>query len=108
MSRQEIRNVLIARGPAFRSGITLRVPTGNVDLAPTVLEMMGIAPPPSMQGRPLREALAATPDHSDVDWKTETHEAERRIDGGTYRQRMVVSRAGETAYVDEGSAELRL
>lgn len=108
MSRQEIRNVLIARGPAFRSGITLREPTGNVDLAPTVLEMMKIAPPPLMQGRPLREAFAVTPDPSDVDWETETHEATRPVDGGTYRQRIVVSRVGDTAYVDEGSAELRL
>ena len=108
MSRQEIRNVLIARGPAFRSGITLRAPTGNVDLAPTVLEMMGMAPPPFMQGRPLQEALAATPNPSDVDWETETHETQRRVDGGTYLQRIVVSRVGDTAYVDEGSAELRL
>ena len=108
MSRQEVRNVLIARGPAFRSGITLRSPTGNVDLAPTVLEMMGVVPPPLMQGRPLREALVATTDPSDVDWETQTHEAQRRVEGGTYRQRIVVSSAGETAYVDEGSAELRL
>ena len=107
MSRQEIRNVLIARGPAFRSGVTLRAPTGNVDLSPTVLEIMGIAPPSPMQGRPLREALAATPE-ADIDWETETHEAQRRVDGGTYRQRIVVSRAGGTDYVDEGSAELRL
>ena len=108
MSRQEVRNVLIARGPAFRSGLTLRAPTGNVDLAPTVMEMMEIAPPSLTQGRPLREALAATPDPSDVDWETETHEAQRRVHGGTYRQRIVVSRVGGTAYVDEGSAELRL
>ena len=108
MSRQEVRNVLIARGPAFRSGITLRSPTGNVDLAPTVLEMMGVAPPPLMQGRPLREALVTTTDPSDVDCETQTHEAQRRVEGGTYRQRIVVSRVGSTAYVDEGSAELRL
>ena len=108
MSRQEVRNVLIARGPAFRSGIKLRAPTGNVDLAPTILELMGVAPPPLMQGRPLREALVATSDPSDVDWETRTHEAQRQAGRGTYRQRIVVSSAGGTTYVDDGSAELRL
>jgi hypothetical protein len=61
-----------------------------------------------MQGRPLREALGATPNPSDVDWETETYEAQRRVAGGRYRQRIAVSRVGDTTYVDEGSAELRL
>ena len=108
MSRQEIKNVLIARGPGFRRGVALPAPTGNVDLAPTVLDIMGITPTGIIEGRPLREALASTPGPADVDWKTETHAAERRVEGGTYRQRIAVSHVGETSYVDEGSAELRL
>ena len=108
MSRQEIHNVLIARGPSFRRRAVLTAPSGNVDLAPTVLEVLGITPAGTIEGRPLREALASTPGPADVDWTTETHAAERRVEGGTYRQRITVSRVGQTSYVDEGSAELRL
>ncbi len=105
MSRQEMHNVLLARGPRFKSGVVLTVPTGNVDLAPTVLAMMGLSEADDLDGRPLLEALVSGPDPADVEWDSETYDAKRDIDTGTYRQRIRVSRVGETAYIDEGSAE---
>jgi arylsulfatase A-like enzyme len=56
----EIHNTLIAAGPDIKSRATVDVPSGNVDFAPTFLHMLGIAIPPSMQGRPLVEALRAS------------------------------------------------
>ena len=105
ISRQEMNNVLIARGPSFKNGVVLTAPSGNVDLAPTVLSMMGLSGADDMDGRPLLEALVAGPDPVDVEWDSETHDTERSIDTGTYRQRIKVSRVDGTTYVDEGSAE---
>ena len=105
MSRQEMHNVLLARGPSFRRGAVLTTPSGNVDLAPTVLAVLGLPDAETMDGRPLLEALKSGPGADAVDWTTEQHEAERDVDTGTYRQQIKVARVGYTAYVDEGSAE---
>ena len=52
---------MIAAGPDLKRGATIDVPSANVDFAPTFLKLLKIAPPPSMQGRPLEEALVDTP-----------------------------------------------
>src|SRR5438309_11406829 len=52
-----MHNTLIAAGPDFRRGIVDQLPTGNVDVAPTVLWILGITPPQPMDGRVLTEAL---------------------------------------------------
>ena len=100
MSRHEMRNSLFARGGSFRSGVRIESPTGNTDLAPTVLHLLGAGGGETMHGRVLREALA---DGEPVEWQTETHRAERRICEGTYRQHITVSRVDGTTYVDEGN-----
>ena len=53
----DVHNTLIAGGPAFRSGVTIANPTGNVDLAPTVAQIFGLTMPQA-DGRVLNEALA--------------------------------------------------
>jgi arylsulfatase A-like enzyme len=53
----DIHNTLIAAGPDLKRGITDDVPSANVDFAPTFLRLFGIPIPPSVQGRPLEEAL---------------------------------------------------
>lgn len=53
----EIHNTLIAAGPDIRQEATVSIPSGNVDFAPTFLQMLGLPVPSSMQGRPLVEAL---------------------------------------------------
>ena len=100
MSRHEMRNSLFARGGSFKSGVRIESPTGNTDLAPTVLHMLGLGGGETMHGRVLREALA---DGESVEWQTETQRAERRVESGTYRQHITVSRVDGTTYVDEGN-----
>lgn len=56
----EIHNTLIAAGPDIKQGVTLSVPSGNVDFAPTFLRALGVTVPPTMQGRPLLEAFRGT------------------------------------------------
>ena len=102
MSRHEMRNALFARGGSFRRGARIKSPTGNIDLAPTILHLLGI-PAPAMDGRVLREAL---PGGKPVGWQTRAYTARRELPGGTYRQRIRVSSVGNARYVDEGNGGL--
>lgn len=99
MSRHELKNVGLARGPSFRSGMVLETPTGNCDVAPTVLHLLGIPiPPGTMDGRILDEALADAAGDEPQAGVT-THRAEL----GQYRQEIQISAVGDTRYVDYGN-----
>ena len=60
----DVHNTLIANGPDFRSGFKDTLPSGNVDVAPTVARVLGLALPRA-DGRPLLEALRNGPPTSD-------------------------------------------
>jgi arylsulfatase A-like enzyme len=62
-SPHDVHNMLIASGPDFRAGFRDPLPTGNVDVAPTIAYLLGLTLPQA-QGRPLLEAMArgAAPD----------------------------------------------
>ena len=52
-SPYELRNFLIACGPAFPAGARVDAPTGNIDLAPTILSLMGQEIPGGLDGETL-------------------------------------------------------
>lgn len=52
----DVHNTLVAEGPDFKVGFTDSLPTGNVDVAPTVAALLGLALPQA-DGRPLLEAF---------------------------------------------------
>ena len=106
MSRHEMHNILFAKGPSFKRGVALESPSGNVDIAPTILRLLGLQTSVPMDGRPLEEALEGGVDHTTQAWSTDVHNAEREVEGGVYRQQVSVSRSGETLYIDEGRAWL--
>jgi hypothetical protein len=56
-SSAELHNTLIASGPSFASGLRSDLPSGNIDIAPTVLALLGIPIPEHFDGRVLHEAL---------------------------------------------------
>ena len=97
-----MNNVLIARGPSFKRVVKGEVsPTGNVDVAPTVLRLLGHRVPDDIDGRVLVEALVGGPES--VEWDSETRTGERRLEPGMYCQHVRVSRVGTTTYLDEGN-----
>lgn len=65
-SAWEIRNTLIMQGPGLRAGERSALPSGTIDLAPTILTALGLSVPASMTGRVLREALATTEPPHDI------------------------------------------
>jgi predicted AlkP superfamily pyrophosphatase or phosphodiesterase len=52
----DVHNTLLASGPDFRNDFTDVLPSGNVDVAPTIAKILGIDLP-AADGRPLFEAL---------------------------------------------------
>ncbi len=104
LSRFDMHNTLIAAGPDFRRGQVDDVPSGNVDLAPTILRILGITPPQKLDGRVLSEALVKTdPATAGLKPETKTIEARKDFPGGTWRQSLQTSCVGSTIYLDEGN-----
>jgi arylsulfatase A-like enzyme len=55
-SPRDVHNTLIASGPDFRQAMRDPLPSGNVDVAPTLAALLNL-PLPTAQGRVLHEAL---------------------------------------------------
>ncbi len=102
LSRFDMHNVLITAGPDFRRGQGNDLPSGNVDLAPTILRILGITAPQQLDGRILSEAMtgASIPKPSA---ETKTVEVKKDFAAGTWRQSLKISRVGSTIYLDEGN-----
>jgi arylsulfatase A-like enzyme len=97
-SPYDIHNTLIAAGPDFRERAVSDVPTSNVDIAPTLLRLLGLPPAPSMTGRVISEALRDGPSIASivVDHVTDTVKS---ADGG-YALTAHVSKAAGHSYLD--------
>jgi predicted AlkP superfamily pyrophosphatase or phosphodiesterase len=72
-SPYDVHNTLMAAGPDLKRGTVARTPSANVDFAPTLLTLLGIAIPGSMEGRILVEALVNGPDAASLAVRTEGH-----------------------------------
>jgi arylsulfatase A-like enzyme len=104
LGRFDMHNTLIAAGPDIKRGETDDLPSGNVDLAPTILQILGLKPPQKMDGRILSEAMTgATASQKS---ETKTIEATKHFPSGTWRQSLQISRVGATIYLDEGNGAL--
>jgi predicted AlkP superfamily pyrophosphatase or phosphodiesterase len=102
LSKFDMHNMLIVAGPDFRRGTNDELPSGNVDLAPTIRAILGIKSSSSMDGRVLVEAMTsenATPPKVE----TENLDAAKKFSAGTWRQHLKVSSVGSTTYLDEGN-----
>jgi predicted AlkP superfamily pyrophosphatase or phosphodiesterase len=107
LSRFDTHNTLIAVGPDFKKGFVSELPSGNIDLAPTVLAIMGMAPTTPMDGRILSEALAGSNSPAPPP-EQQTVEASRDLGLRVWHQSLKVSRVGSVVYFDEGNGGSRL
>src|SRR5207247_3236273 len=78
LSRFDMNNTLVASGPDFKRGFLSEVPSGNIDLAPTVLWLLGVEPPQPKDGRVLHEALTTSKEPTPTP-TTKTIEAKRDV-----------------------------
>jgi arylsulfatase A-like enzyme len=104
LSRFDMHNMLIAAGPDFRRDEADDLPSGDVDLAPTILRILGITAPETMDGRILSEAMVDTTIPK-PDVETKTVEVTKDFSGGTWRQTLKLSRVSSTIYLDEGNGQ---
>ncbi len=104
LSPFDFHNTLVAAGPDIRAGFADELPSANVDLAPTILHLLGLHPPQPMDGRILAEALNE-PGPSSPAPEEKKVEASRKLGNGTWRQYLKETALGEHLYLDEGNAE---
>jgi arylsulfatase A-like enzyme len=97
MSPWNVRSTLFAWGAGFKQRTTVRVPAGNVDVAPTILALLGIAEANGLDGRVLAEALEGGPDPEQVAVDTRVYTAE----AGGYRAAVQLSEVDGRRYVDK-------
>jgi arylsulfatase A-like enzyme len=98
LSAYEMHNTLIAAGPDFKQGWQDDIATGNIDLAPTILWILGVHHQ-AMDGRVLLEAI---PGHA------MTRKLSRQLliaqnPATGWTQYLKISHVGTTEYIDEGN-----
>ena len=106
MSRHEMNNTLLCKGPSFRKGDRILSPSGNIDVMPTVLDLLGVAVPESVDGRVLKEAFSDFED--EIVSETKEYVATRKTEEHTYEQSIVVSRVDNSIYLDEGNSSVQI
>src|SRR5664279_1792477 len=106
LSRYDMNNTLVASGPDFKRGFISDTPSGNIDVAPTILHLLGITPREPMDGRVLREALAG---HNDPapEVKEQKFEAGRRSGFMQWNQYLKTLEVDGALYFDEGNGEAK-
>jgi len=104
LSPFDMHNTLIAAGPDFQRGIVDPLPTGNTDLAPTILWILGVKPPKALDGRVLSEALINGPKRKPPALnRIERIEARREHEPFTWHQYLIYTEVNGVMYFDEGN-----
>lgn len=106
LSPFDMHNTLVAAGPDFRRGFMNHTPSGNIDVAPTILWILGVNSPSPMDGRVLHEALAGSSSSSSGEVPTPVQrriEAERDLGYIRWHQYLKFTEVGHAIYFDEGN-----
>lgn len=95
-----INNCLVGWGPHLKRGIVSHVPCGIVDIAPTLLHLLGMAPPDHMDGRVLQELLIGGPAPESLTVSRSTRVSHLPCADGRSRQIAHYSHTGGRRYLD--------
>jgi arylsulfatase A-like enzyme len=102
LSPFDMHNMLIAAGPDFLTNWVDTLPTGNVDIAPTVLRLLGVSSANRMDGRVLAEAFKKLPPALKPP-KPRQLEASHVTKASKWRQYLKSTEYGGVSYCDEGN-----
>jgi arylsulfatase A-like enzyme len=109
LGKFDVHNTLVAGGPDIRPGYRDEFPTGNIDVAATVLHLLQVNDPAGLDGRILTEALAGTPPPTEKP-TTKRLETAHDITTGlilkdhhTWRQYLQTTTFAGRTYFDEGN-----
>jgi hypothetical protein len=101
----DLHTTLVAAGPDFRSGWRNPVPVGNIDISPTLMQLLQLESGTQTDGRVLVEALRDWTDETPPVQTTEAVES-FAARGRQWRQRLWFRRALGAAYLAGGCVEL--
>ena len=105
LSPFDMHNTLIAAGPDFSKATIEQLPTGNIDVAPTILWILGVRPTQPLNGRVL---VAPSGGSKALPAPEETVlEANRDLGAGKWHQYLREVRYGDVTYFLEGNGQLR-
>jgi arylsulfatase A-like enzyme len=94
LSHFDINNTFIAAGPDFRHSSEAWDPTGNIDIAPTILAIFGTHASRSMDGRRLDNGMGG---------RSEGQKSRSRtldVDYGTWRARVEITSFSGSTYIE--------
>ncbi|MGV3601252.1 MAG: alkaline phosphatase family protein [Dyadobacter fermentans] len=103
-SPYEINIALLATGPDFKQGATTELPTSNVDIVPTILNIYNLPQPPAMDGRAVTELLKKPGKGQGVS-KKQLVKTEATYPWGTYKLSAEMSVLGEYQYFNYAKTE---
>jgi arylsulfatase A-like enzyme len=106
LSAWDLHNTLVAAGPDFKQAFIDELPSGNADLAPTILHILGVPQPKGfpMDGRVLEEALVGKGQPS-AGPATKTIKASCDVGLFRWEQYLRFSEYAGRIYFDEGNGE---
>ena len=90
-------STLLATGPSFAVGKIIEVPAGNQDIAPTLLALLSLPVPSTLDGRVLSEAMNKSQGAS----KPKSSARQKRVSSGAYCAQLDISYAGRHAYLNQ-------
>lgn len=90
-----VHSTMILAGPAFQRGVSVAAPSGNVDVMPTVMSLLGI-PVTGLDGRVLRESFAGVPRAESVTATTRVLSAK----DGAFVSSLQTTSVGAETYID--------
>ncbi len=90
LSRAELCHTLIVQGPGFTAGVEDGRAAGIIDIAPTVLAILGVEAGTEMIGQALSEPAA------------ESHRQVYEVSNGNYHQSLQVVTSGRARYLQAG------
>jgi arylsulfatase A-like enzyme len=96
----DIHATLVVDGPSIKDFISSPVPTGNVDILPTLLAILGVPLPSDLDGRVLTEVLEDGPFPAEVQFEPDILEVAAQVDGAGYDLSVYRTRVGSTVYLD--------
>lgn len=102
LSPTDLHNLAVAAGPDFRRGVTSPIPSGNIDVVPTLLWLMNIAPSAPLDGRVLSEALLGeAPPLKSVELAR--RDAQCKLQNGVWNQYLKFTEVNGVRYLEEGN-----
>jgi arylsulfatase A-like enzyme len=96
----DIRATFIAAGPGIKRNVVSSVPTGNVDVSPTVLALLGAPVPGNLDGRVLDEVLLDGPQPGEMPLSSSPVSTSVQLGGVVYQLDVYRTGVGSSVYLD--------